>query len=98
MSKPVRKWRAALNMDEQKNLATANPKSISKSDKYGTSQWVDVVEWEDGNISISGYDPESKKSFKIGAGKQQDMNQQGVQTPQQASAVAQSTVDDGLPF
>ena len=95
-NQPVRKWRAALNMDEQKNLAKANPKSISKSDKYGTSQWVDVAEWSDGNLTISGYDPESKTRFNIGIGRAQD--EQQAQQKTTAKSSAQPVEADDLPF
>lgn len=93
MGQPVRKWRLALNMDEQKKYATANPKSISKSDQYGTSQWVDVAEWDDGGITLTGYDPESKTRFKIGNGKPQ--TDSGKKEGAPAKVAVQ---DDGLPF
>lgn len=92
MAQPVRKWRLALNMDQQKDYAKANPKSISKSEQYGTSQWVDVAEWEDGGLTLTGYDPETKTRFKIGNTIKQQEN------AQQSAPAKVAVQDDGLPF
>jgi len=94
-NQPTRKGRGPLNLNQIKEYTTANPKSMSNSDNYGKSVWVDAAEWEDGRISLTGYDPETKKRFNIGF---LDFKADNQSAPTKENFKNASTEDDGLPF
>lgn len=55
-----------LSIEEIQKSINDNPKSVTTSDKYGKSLWVEVVEWSDGGLSASNYNSETKQGYKIG--------------------------------
>lgn len=94
-NKPTRKGRGPLNLNQIKEYTTANPNSMTSNDTYGKSVWIDASEWEDGRISLTGYDPATKKRFSLGF---IDFKEATQTAPTRQTFQNASTEDDGLPF
>ncbi|QDP58441.1 MAG: hypothetical protein Unbinned6046contig1000_10 [Prokaryotic dsDNA virus sp.] len=77
---PKRKWNVAFKYDTLKELATDQASSLKKDDKYGTTLWLEVAEWDEGNISMSSYCADKKKSYSLGQGWAKTDNPQSQQS------------------
>lgn len=100
MGKPVSKKSILLSLDPFGQFLRECPDAVTNNEKYGKQVRIDYNTWEDGSESISAYNKATKKSVNLGKVFPPRDFQGGGQamTPQQASAEAQSTIDDGLPF
>ena len=55
-----------LQVDNIQEAVKNVPAKTEKSEQYGHQLKVKATRWVDGNISIDLWDPENKKSYKIG--------------------------------
>tara|TARA_R100000479_G_scaffold166276_1_gene105959 strand:+ start:970 stop:1266 length:297 start_codon:yes stop_codon:yes gene_type:complete len=65
---PKRKWNVAFKYDTLKELAKDQASSLKKDEKYGTTLWMEVAEWDEGNLSMSSYCADKKKNYSLGQG------------------------------
>ena len=69
MATVVRKWSFPLSIDKIKQAMKEQPKKVTDSEKYGKTLWVDGAEFEDGGVSLSVYNSETKDRIRISNGK-----------------------------
>lgn len=98
MAQPTNRERVALNATELGKFMREVTKSVTDNDKYGKTVWFDLVTWDDGSKSLSGYNGETKSRYNLGKVFLAKDQEQSSMSPQQASMQAQSTANDGLPF
>ena len=95
MPGPVKKLFGSVSLDGIKKAVVSIPGKVQESEKYGKQLQVQGAEWEDGAISISIYNGETKESINIGRlmlSKFTDDNQGGGGAPSPADT------SDDLPF
>ena len=62
----MKKYWGSLNLDEIGKAVKAVPDKYKDTEKYGKQLTVDATIWDDGNISISVYNKETKERYKVG--------------------------------
>ena len=55
-----------LNIDDLGKTIKSNPDKVVNKENYGRNLQIDGKQWEDGSISLSIYNKESKERFNIG--------------------------------
>ena len=66
MPGPKSKYWGSLSLDNIGKAVKQVPAKFKDDPKYGKQLTVDAALWEDGNISLSVWDKESKETIKIG--------------------------------
>ena len=66
MAGPVKKYFGSLSLDGVKKAVVEVPSKVDNSEKYGKQLKVSAAMWEDGGISISLWDAETKTEIKLG--------------------------------
>jgi len=95
-NQPKRKFRLGINLNDLGAYVKETPKAVTEKAEYGKTAWLDATEWEDGNISLTGYNAETQKRYKVGVGKPATQNQNQSTQAQPTSGAVET--DDDLPF
>lgn len=99
MGKPISKKSIAFSVGALGEFVRQNPDAVKDHEQYGKQVWLDLNTWDDGSESVSAYSKGEKKSVNLGRVFLPKENNGQSQSPQIASAKAQSvSVDDDLPF